>query len=139
MAAAGRAELLDRKRRLLAEYLAAGQTMVQCLSDSEVVPTADDVAPLIDRRDVVLGSIRDLDLELTDTPALDPASEIVAENALRRALESSADLDQTIADALMGWQARLASALTDIGVGRKTLRAYRSTTTQDHRVVDEAA
>lgn len=135
----GRAELLNRKRRVLSEYLGAGEQIVQAMGDPDQVPMAEDIAPLLERRDKALDDIRALDKRLQSAVADDRAAEIVAENALRRTLESSADLDQIIADALTTWQARLTTTLAELAGGRKTLKGYRSDLRQPHNVVDEAA
>ena len=134
-----RAELTDRKRRLLSDYLVAGEEIVRSLGDPDHLPAAEEVAPLLGRREAVISTMADLDCELAETAASDPAAEIVAENALHRALESSAELDGLIGTALISWQVRVAASLTEVGIGRKTLKAYSSGAAAARRVVDEAA
>lgn len=135
----GRAELLNRKRRVLSDYLAAGEAILRSMADPDEVPPTEDLAPLLTRRDLALADIRRLDARLSDCLPSDPAAELVADSALRRALEASADQDQVLSDVFVTWRESIAGALSDIASGRKALKGYRSTTTSSHNVVDEAA
>ncbi len=117
-----RAGLMDRKRRILGEYLEASDEMLTALAREE--PPADELAALLDRREAAVGRIRRLDKTVEVTPSSDQAAEIVAAAALRRALEKAAQRDETLRDGLAEWRRRLAEGLGALAKGRRSLRAY---------------
>ena len=120
------AGLMDRKRRILGEYLHASDGLLELLEGE--APDADALAPFMDRREAAVGRIRRLDKSVEATPSTDQAAEIVAAAALRRSLEEAASRDGALRDALADWRRKLAEGLGVLAKGRRSLRAYRGDT-----------
>jgi len=118
--------LLDRKRRILAEYLTASDEMLLVLAQEEPIP--EDLTPFLERRESAVRRIKRLDKSVATTESSDPAAEIVAGAALRRTLERASRRDASLREALAAWHTQFTRTLGGIVRGRRSLRAYRGGT-----------
>ena len=130
------AGLMDRKRRILDEYLAASDDMLEALGGE--TPDAEALAPLMDRREAAIGRIRRLDETVRATPSTDQAAENESEAALRHALEEAVERDSALRDALAEWRRQLAEGLGAMAKGRRSLRAYGDSSTPEPTGVDRS-